>query len=162
MKRWLPSPLLSLALFAMWLMLNRSLSAGHLLLGAAAGLVMPWLLRRLQPAGRPLRHPLVLCKLVLVVGGDVVRSALDVGWGVLRSGHRPPRGAFVTVPLQLRDARALAALAVITTVVPGTVWCELAPDRSALLLHVYDLDGEAEFIRHFKDRYERPLKEIFE
>jgi multicomponent K+:H+ antiporter subunit E len=50
----------------------------------------------------------------------------------------------------------------ITTVVPGTVWSELALDRSVLLLHVFDLDDEAAFIEHFKDTYERPLMEIFE
>ena len=68
----------------------------------------------------------------------------------------------MVVPLELRDAHALAALAVITTVMPGTVWSELAPDRSALLLHVFDLADEAAFIAHFKARYEQPLKEIFE
>lgn len=31
----------------------------------------------------------------------------------------------------------------ITTVVPGTVWSELALDRSVLLLHVFDLEDEA-------------------
>jgi multicomponent K+:H+ antiporter subunit E len=56
----------------------------------------------------------------------------------------------------------LAALAVITALVPGSVWAELAPDRSALLLHVFDVDDEAAFIAHFKSRYERPLQEIFE
>ena len=50
----------------------------------------------------------------------------------------------------------------ITAVIPGTVWSELAPDRSALLIHVFDLDDEATFIAHFKSDYEQPLKEIFE
>ena len=39
---------------------------------------------------------------------------------------------------------------------------ELAPDRSLLLLHVFDEAGDAEFIDRFKTRYEQPLKEIFE
>jgi multicomponent K+:H+ antiporter subunit E len=50
----------------------------------------------------------------------------------------------------------------ITTIVPGTVWSELARDRSMFLLHVFDLADEAEFVAHFKHRYERPLLEIFE
>jgi len=50
----------------------------------------------------------------------------------------------------------------ICTVVPGTVWSELSLDRSILLLHVWDLDDEAQFIEHFKTTYERPLMEIFE
>ena len=50
----------------------------------------------------------------------------------------------------------------ITTVIPGTVWCELAPDHASLLLHVFDLDDEASFIHHYKSCYEDPLKEIFQ
>ena len=39
---------------------------------------------------------------------------------------------------------------------------ELAPDRSALLLHVFDVGDEADFVAHYKSRYEHPLQEIFE
>lgn len=162
MKRWVPSPWLSAGLFTMWLLLNRSLSPGHLLLGALLALVMPLLMAPLRPTPGPLRHPWVLVRLVLHVGADVVWSAVDVARGVLRAGQHPPRGRFVVVPLALRDPHALAALSMITAVVPGTVWCELAPDRATLLLHVFDLADEADFLDHFRTRYELPLKEIFE
>jgi multicomponent K+:H+ antiporter subunit E len=115
----------------------------------------------LRPAPGPLRHWGVLLMLILRVGRDVVTSALDVAVAVMRSNKRLPRSAFVTVPLDLHDPHALAALAIITAVVPGTVWSELAPDHSALLLHVFDVPDEAAFIAHFKHTYERPLQEIF-
>ena len=162
MKRWLPSPWLSAALFALWLLLNQSVAPAHLLLAAAVAVVMPRLTLRLRPPGAPVRRPLVLLRLIAVVGFDVVRSGLEVGMGVLRGGQRPPESRFVLVPLVLRDPHALAALAVITAVVPGTVWAELATDRSALLLHVFDVADDAVFIAHYKGRYERPLQEIFE
>jgi multicomponent K+:H+ antiporter subunit E len=162
MKRWLPTPLLSAGLFALWLLLNQSLSPGHLLLAAVLAVVMPRLMAPLRPPAGPLRRPLVLARLILVVGADVVVSALIVARGVLRAGRRPPHGTFVLLPLGLRDAHALAALSMITAVIPGTVWSELASDRSALLLHVFDLDDEADFIARYKTRYERPLQEIFE
>lgn len=161
MKRLLRSPLLSLALFALWLLLNDSVSLGHLLIAVVVALGAPWLSGSLRPQGGQVSSPGVLLRLVVVVGRDVVWSALSVARGVLLAPRRAPRGTFVRVPLDLRDAQALTALSIITTVVPGTVWSELAPDRSSLLLHVWDLDDEAAFIAHFKQSYERPLMEIF-
>ena len=70
------------------------------------------------------------------------------------ASHPPPAQALRELPL--------AALAVITAVVPGTVWCELAPDRSVLRLHVFDVEDDDRFIAYYKSRYERPLQEIFE
>lgn len=161
MKSGWPMPWLSAGLFVLWLLLNRSTGLGQVLLGAVVATVVPLLMAPLRPAAGPVRQPRQLLRLVLHVGMDVVVSAWDVARGVLRAGRRPPRGDFVVVPLDLRRPEALAALAMITTVVPGTVWCELAADRSALRLHVFDLDDEATFIAHFKARYERPLLEIF-
>ncbi|MCA0243948.1 MAG: Na+/H+ antiporter subunit E [Proteobacteria bacterium] len=165
MKRWLPSPWLSLGLFGGWLLLARGVSPGQVLLGLLVAWAVPLLMAPLRPRPGPVRHWGTLLRLIGRVGVDVVRSALAVAGGVLRLGSRPPRGAFVTLPLDLRQTHALAALAMITTVVPGTVWCELAPDGSALVLHVFDLPddvGEAGFVADFKARYEQPLKEIFE
>jgi multicomponent K+:H+ antiporter subunit E len=162
MKRWFPAPLLSLALAALWLLLNGSLAPGHLLLAVLVAWLVPVLTTPLRPPARGLRRPWVLARLVGVVFLDVVLSALDVVRGVLKARRAPPRADFVVIPLDLRDPHGLAALAVITTIVPGTVWTELAPDRSALLLHVFDLQGEEAFVRHYKERYERPLREIFE
>ena len=162
MSRWFPSPLLSAALWALWLLLNDTLAPAHLLLGLFVGWLAPVLIAPLKPRGPRLHKPLVLARLILHVGADVVLSAIEVAAGVLRAGGRPPRGAFVSVPLELRDAHGLAALAIITAVVPGTVWSELAPDRTTLLIHVFDLDDEAAFIAAYKARYELPLKEIFE
>ncbi|POG09861.1 Na+/H+ antiporter subunit E [Pseudomonas putida] len=162
MSRLLPAPLLSAALFVLWLLLNLSVSPGNLLLGAALGVLAPLLMAPLRPQYAHVRKPWVVARLIGRVGIDVIRSNLSVAIGVLCAGQRPPRSAFVHIPLDLRDAHGLAALSMITTVVPGTVWSELALDRSVLLLHVFDLDDEAAFIEHFKLTYERPLMEIFE
>jgi multicomponent K+:H+ antiporter subunit E len=162
MKRYLPAPLLSAGLFALWIMLTRSLDAAQIMLALVLALVMPLWLQPLRPRTRHARHPLVVIGLVLRVARDVIISGLDVARGILRLQKQPPRSTFVAVPLDLRDEHALAALAMIVAVVPGTVWTELAPDRSAVLLHVFDLDDEATFIHHIKACYEQPLREIFE
>ncbi|WP_397456962.1 Na+/H+ antiporter subunit E [Pseudomonas versuta] len=162
MKRLFPAPWLSLALWLLWLVLNLSLSAGNLLLGAVLGFLAPLMFAPLRPLPIRIHRPGVIIKLFFMVGRDVVASNIAVARGVLRAGKNPPRSRFVKIPLDLRDANGLAALSMITTVVPGTIWSELALDRSVLLLHVFDLDDEAQFIEHFKTAYERPLMEIFE
>lgn len=162
MNRLFPAPLLSVSLFGLWLLLNLSVSPGNLLLGAALGILAPLLMAPLRPQHAHVRRPLVIARLIVRVGIDVIASNLLVARGVLRAVKQPPRSAFVHIPLALRDPHGLAALSMITTVVPGTVWSELALDRSVLLLHVFELDDEAAFIQHFKDTYERPLMEIFQ
>lgn len=161
MKRLFPAPLISASLFALWLVLARTWGVGHLVLAALVAVLVPVLVSPLRPLPVRVRRPLVIIRLILTVGRDVVMSNLLVARGVLRLG-RAPQSGFVRIPLELNDTHGLAALAMITTVVPGTVWSELAADRSVMLLHVWDYEDEEDFVRHFKARYERPLREIFE
>ncbi|MGE4243941.1 Na+/H+ antiporter subunit E [Ramlibacter sp.] len=157
-----PSLLLAASLAVFWLVLNDSVAPTDLLVAALVAVVVPLFAAPLKPPGGPVRKPAVVARLVLRVGHDVIASALQVGRGALQPRSRPPRGVFISVPLELRDTHGLAALAVIATVVPGSLWTELAPDRSAVLLHVFGVDDEAAYVRDFKARYERPLMEIFE
>ena len=157
-----PAPLASVALFALWLALARSTSPGQIVLGLGLAFVVPIVTANLRTKVR-VRRSLVVARFILRVGSDVVRSNFAVARGVIAWRWRRPRAKFVIVPLELRDPVGLAALSMVTTVVPGTVWSELALDRSALLLHVWHLDGEdAAFVARFKARYEQPLREIFE
>lgn len=162
MKRLLPWPQLSLALVAMWLLLAREFNLGQIVLGIAFGIGAPALLAPLRPARPRVRRPLVLARLIGTVGRDVIASSLEVFRTLLRGRSRPVHSRFVVIPLELRDPSAIASLAMITTVVPGTVWCELARDNSAVMLHVWHAPDEAAFIDLVKRRYEQPLKEIFE
>lgn len=163
MSRLLPAPYLSLALFGLWLLLNQSLSPGNLLIAAVLAIVGPIWSAPLRPSPVRLNRFGRAVRLTFVVGYDVLRSNFEVGWlgwTSLRNGG--PRSAFVRIPLELRDPNGLAALAIITTVIPGTVWSELAMDRSALLLHVFDVADPDEFVARYKARYEVPLMEIFQ
>jgi multicomponent K+:H+ antiporter subunit E len=161
MQRWLPAPLLSAGLFAMWMVLARSLHPAQILLALLLAWLMPLLMSPLRPPAGPLHKPLLLTQLVLRVGLHVVRSGFSVARGIVLMKRRPLHNGFVVIPLELRDEYGLAALAMIATVIPGTVWSEVAPDRSALLMHVFDLHDEAAFIHEFKTLYEQPLLEIF-
>lgn len=162
MKRWIPSPPLSLALFVVWLLLNQSLNLATLLLAAVLAITVPLLTRSLRPAPVSMRRPSVALRLFGQVSLDVVRSALAVGQALLT--RRTPQIAshFVPVPMDLRDGNGLAVLAMIICLTPGTAWAEISLDHSTLLVHVFDLDDEPAFIALIKQRYERPLMEIFE
>lgn len=160
-RRLVPAPLLTLALLALWLLLARSTSTGQIVLGLALALVVPLITTSLRPTAR-VRRPFAVVRFILVVVHDVIASNLQVAWSLLRWRSRQPRADFVIIPLDLRDPAGLAVLAMVTTLVPGTVWSELALDRSRLMLHLWDVQEAEDYIRFFKARYEKPLREIFE
>ncbi|RYX97767.1 MAG: Na+/H+ antiporter subunit E [Comamonadaceae bacterium] len=162
MRRLIPSPPLSAALLVVWLLLNQSLDAATLLMGAIMALVVPLLTKGLRPATVRMRRPMVALKLALRAVGDMLFSALTVGKLLLARRNKAINSQFVYIPLDVRDPNALAVLAMIFCLTPGTAWGELSFDRSALLIHVFDLKDEAAFIQLVKERYERPLMEIFE
>ena len=162
MKHLLPSPWLSLGLFGGWLLLTRSFSLGQVLLGALVATLVPQMTQSLRPTPVRIRHLGVAFRLFMQVGWDVIVWNWRVLLGTLATRERLPRGGFITVPLDLRDPSGLAVLAAIMCVIPGTIWSELALDRSALLVHMFDMDDAQAEIDLIKQRYERPLMEIFE
>lgn len=161
-KRWLPSPPLSLGLFVVWLLLNQALDAATLLLAAILALVVPVLTQSLRPARVRMRRPGVALRLAGVVACDLVVSALTVARLLLTRRNDRMAPGFVRVPLDMRDPNALAVLAMIVCLTPGTAWAEIALDRSTLLIHLFDCADVPAFIAMVKARYERPLMEIFE
>ena len=90
MRRLLPSPWLSLGLFCGWLLLNRSVSIGQVLMGLLVAVALPLLMAPLRPTPGPLRHWGTLVRLILRVGMDVVLSGLQVARGARAA---PPRAA---------------------------------------------------------------------
>ena len=159
MKRLLHTPLLSAILFVAWLLLQQRAGAATLAMAAILALAVPLLTFPLRPLPARVRRPRAVVTLLLTIVVDAVVSNLQVARSVWR--RTPPQSALVRIPLDLDNANGLAVLAIITTIVPGTVWCELAVDRSVLLLHVFDVDDEAAFVARYKSRYEQPLLEIF-
>lgn len=162
MKRLLPSPLLSIFLFGLWLALNQSLAPGHLLLAAALALVVPALTAGTRPLRPRIRRPWLLLRLAAVVFADVLVSCVRVTAVILGGPERRRHSGFMDVPLDLQDPHGLAVLAAIVNSTPGTVWAELSEDRSLLTLHVLDLRDEQAWIDTIKTRYERPLMAIFQ
>ena len=162
MKRLLPYPLLTLALAAMWLLLNETVSPGAALLGLVASLVACAVVVALDLPKARFRRLRGVGRLAWVVLVEIVRSNNAVARIILSPGDGQRSSGFVLIPLEMRAPYGLATLACILTATPGTVWVEYDSARSTMLLHVLDLIDEQEWLHIVKDRYEKPLMEIFE
>lgn len=152
-----------LGLTMLWLVLTGSLSPGNIVLGLVVAFGMVLSFRKLRPVRPRLRRIHVGIGLLFRVLVDIIKSNIAVGRIVLGlNGGRVVKSEFLDIPLDLRDPHGLAALAMILTATPGTVWSGLANDSSMLRLHILDLQDPDEWVRTIKQRYERPLMEIFE
>ena len=162
MKRLVSSLPLSALLFVVWLLLNQSVSPGTLLMGAVLAVLVPLGTKSLRPGSVTMRKPLVAFKLWAIVLRDFVRSNIRVATLILTRRPRDIPSGFLQVPLDMRDPHALALLAMILCLTPGTAWAEVSRDRSMLLLHVFEIVDADAMVAMIKQRYERPLMEIFE
>jgi multicomponent K+:H+ antiporter subunit E len=160
-SRWLPHPALSTVLAAVWLLLQQSLAPAHLLSGAVLALGLPLLLRGfLGDAVRP-QSPRAMLHLAGVVVWDIVMSNIAVARIVLNPASQP-QPAWVEVPLDAQHPTAITLLAAIITMTPGTVSCVIDERRRSILVHALDCSDAAEMAAQIKQRYERPLRRIFD
>jgi multicomponent K+:H+ antiporter subunit E len=158
-KRWVPHPVLSLLLAAVWLLLQQSLAVAQLLTAGVLCLVVPWLVQGFIGTGaRPRRAGLAL-RLAAIVLWDIVVSNLTVARLVL-SPRANPQPAWVRVPLDLRDPTAISLLATIITTTPGTVSCVVDDVQHEIVVHALDCSDAEAMAAQIKQRYERPLMEI--
>ena len=163
MKHLLPHPIVSLGLCVLWLLLNQSLSAAHLLFGVLLGIAVPWLSRRLLPLGFPrMRAPLTILRLLVMATVEIVRSCFNVSRIILSGNKRQVNAQFILIPLTIRDPYGLAMLSCLITMTPGTVWVEILPERYELSMHVFDLHDAGWWVDTIKNHYEAPLITIFE
>lgn len=162
MTRWLPFPLLSACLLAMWLLLNQTVAVGHVLLGVVIALCGPWAMLALQPTRARPRRPGTIIRLFFVVLSDIIRSNIAVARIILSPGRRRQTSGFLSIPLELRNPYGLAVLACIITSTPGTLWVDFDSANGILTIHILDLVDENAWIDIIKGRYERLLLEIFE
>lgn len=160
MRRLLPYPFLTLALFVMWVLLT-GFSPGHVLLGGLVAALVSRAMLALKPEDTGFKSSFAVFRLAGLVSADIVRSNIAVARIVLfRRAER--KSGFLHLPIDLRNPHALAVLAIIITATPGTLWVQHDAHRHDILIHVLDLVDEEEWIRLIKDRYERLLMEIFE
>ena len=161
MRRGLPHPILTLSLMGLWLLLVNSVTPGQIVLGAILGLVIPLFTSRFWPDQVRMRKPFTLLRFVGMVLWDIAIANLIVARLIL---GRPQalRPAFVAVPLILTSDLAISLLASTITLTPGTLSAQLSAERKILWVHALDVADSAELVATIKQRYEKPLQEVFE
>lgn len=160
-SRLFPMPIHSLLLLVVWLMLNNTISLGHIILGAVLAFVIPLICAPLRIPQPKIMRPFKVISYVLVVLKDIVVANIEVALLVV-GPMRNIKPGFVAVPLDLTDTFPITILASTVTMTPGTVSGELSSDRKWLYVHVLDMpEDEQEVIDLIKHRYEARVKEIF-
>lgn len=160
LARALPFPMLSAAIAAFWLLLNNTLHPAHVVLASCLAVVLPLLVGRVAARPTHLRAPGAVLKLIAVVAYDVVKSNIEVAILIIGPKSRI-RSRFLHVPCALDDPVAVAALAGIITMTPGTLSVDISPDQRTITIHSLHAPDPAAIVAAIKSRYERPLGEIF-
>ena len=161
LRRILPHPIHSSLLLLVWLLAFNSLGLGVLLLGIVVAVVLPLVTRGFWPEAPQQVRLRYVPRLLAVLLWDIVVANVRVALLILGPRRRlHPR--FLLVPLALESPFAITTLAGIVTLTPGTVSANLSGDRRTLLVHALSETDPEGAVATIKERYERPLRQIFE
>ena len=161
MKKFFPHPILSLTLWVIWLLLNNTVAPGHMVLGAILAIVIPLLTASFWEEKVCISHPLTLLKFVGVVLWDIMVANVIVAKLIL-GNKNTLQPKFLHIPLDLEHPLAISLLANTISLTPGTVSCDLSEDKKTLLVHGLHEEEPHATINEIKQRYEQPLKKVFE
>lgn len=158
--RLFPMPLHSVLLFTIWLLLNNTLAPGHIVLATFLAIAIPLITSGLQTPQPSFRKPLHTLRYALLVVWDIIVANFEVALLVIgRNKKLAP--AFIAVPLDIRHEFPITILASTVSLTPGTVSAEVSEDNQWLYVHVLHMTDKDALISLIKQRYERPLMEIF-
>ncbi|KGM07494.1 Na(+) H(+) antiporter subunit E [Methylophaga thiooxydans] len=160
MKSIFPHPLLSVALWLIWLLLNNTVALGHVVLGALLAIFIPWFSAGFWQEKVTIRRPWLLVKYVFVVIYQILVANMMVARLILTNQEKLHPG-FLSVPLELTSPLAISLLANTISLTPGTVSCDLSEDQKSLLIHALHIEDADAIITEIKQLFEKPLKEIF-
>jgi len=142
-------------------MVQMSISPGNLLLGGLLAILIPlWTTRFWPDAPRARNFPLFI-RYVVVFLYDVLIANIQVAYQILIPQKRlKPR--FIFIPLEIEHPFTITVFASTISLTPGTVSSHVSDDRKMLIVHALHCEDDEALVQEIKNRYERPLKEIFE
>jgi len=160
-SRIMPRPRLSFYMFVIWLTVQMSISPGNLILAGILAIIIPiWTTRFWPNAPRSRNLPLFI-RYVVVFLYDVLIANLQVAYQIVMPQERL-KPAFIFIPLEIEHPFTITVFASTISLTPGTVSSHVSDDRKMLIVHALHCEDEEALVREIKERYERPLKEIFE
>lgn len=155
-----PHPILTLILWIIWLLLNNTVAAGHIVLGLLIAILIPFLTSGFWPEKVRMHTPFTLFKFLATVLWDILIANMMVAKLILgRNDDLKP--AFFIVDLDIETPLGISLLANTISLTPGTVSCDLSADGRRLLVHALHVEDIPGAIQHIKQRYEAPLKKVF-
>lgn len=160
LNKLFPHPVLTLVLWSIWLLLNNTIGAGHIVLGLILAILIPWLTSGFWPEKIRIRAPLTLLKFLAVVLWDILIANMTVAKLILGRNKNLKPGFFY-VDLDVKTSLGISMLANTISLTPGTVSCDLTEDRARLLVHALHVEDIPETVKEIKERYENPLIEVF-
>lgn len=161
LKRILPSPRLSFHMLLIWLVVQMSVSLGNILLGGILAILIPMWTKRFWPDAPRVRNFPLFLRYTAVFLYDVLIANLHVAYQIVMPQSRlKPR--FIFIPLDIEHPFTITVLASTISLTPGTVSSHISADHKMLIVHALHCEDEAAMVQEIKDRYERPLMEIFE
>lgn len=160
-QRLFPHPFLSGVLLLIWLLLVNTVSSGQIVLGTLLAILIPVFTNAFWTDRPNAVRLLPLLRYVGVLLFDILVANIQVARLILGPSRRL-RPAFVRYPVELQSEFAVTVLANTISLTPGTVTADVVDGGRELLIHALDVDDEAALIATIRERYERPLKEIFQ
>jgi multicomponent K+:H+ antiporter subunit E len=160
LSRVFPHPILSAILLVVWLLLNNTIAPGHIVLGAILAIIIPMLTSSFWPERVCFRRAMIFMKFSMIVAYDIVIANITVAKLILGPNDKLKPRLF-RLPLDIEHPLGISVLASTISLTPGTVSCDLSSDRSYLIIHALCLEDKQAGIDEIKQRYEKPLMEVF-
>ncbi len=161
LRKLFPHPGLSALLVVVWMLLLNNFTVGGLLLGTLLGTLIPLLTAAYWPNRPQIRLGWPVVEYLAVVLGDIIVANFEVARLILFRRSKDLRSRWLVIPLELRSAEAITALAGTISLTPGTVTADIAADGRSLLVHMLDVDDADAAVLRIKGRYEARLLRIF-
>ena len=161
-KRLFPHPLLSVLLFATWMLLVNEFKIGSMVMALILAIIIPKLTSAYWEDRPKVKDVPAFAAYCLLVLWDILVANVQVAMIILFKRNADIKSAWVPIPIDLKTPEAITMLAGTITMTPGTVTADMSSCGRVLLIHSLHAPDPDAVRDDIKERYETRLKRIFE